>query len=153
MRGIRPSRLTGRRRLVSTVTLGVLAVSQAVVGGWALAAPGWFFAAFPAAGHAWVAVLPPYNEHLVRDVGALSCALVIVLAVAALTANRLLIRTAATAFLVYAVPHTLFHGLHLDELADGDAVAQTLGFVAQLVLAGLALVAAAGGAEGGHGRP
>ena len=66
MRGIRPSRLTGRRRLVSTVTLGVLAVSQAVVGGWALAAPGWFFAAFPAA------MLPPDRDTYPQSVSGLA---------------------------------------------------------------------------------
>jgi hypothetical protein len=40
-------------------------------------APAGFFSRFPFAGHAWVALLPPYNEHLVRDVGALSLALIV----------------------------------------------------------------------------
>ena len=124
-------RLTGRRRVLAGASLGVLALSQAVVGLWALLVPRPFFEAFPAAGHAWVALLPPYNEHLVRDVGALSCAL-------------------AVAFGVYAVPHTLFHGLHLEHFGHGDATAQMLGFAGQLVLVALAL--AATGRPGGARR-
>ena len=138
-----PARLTGRRRVVATGTLGALALSQAVVGLWALLAPRHFFDAFPAAGHAWVALLPPYNEHLVRDVGSLSCALLVVLAVAAVSARPVLVRTAALAFAVYAVPHTLFHGLHLEHFGRADATAQMLGFAGQLVLVALALAAAA----------
>ena len=138
-----PARLTGRRRVVATGTLGALALSQAVVGLWALLAPRHFFDAFPAAGHAWVALLPPYNEHLVRDVGALSCALLVVLVVAAVSARPVLVRTAALAFAVYAVPHTLFHGLHLEHFGRADATAQMLGFAGQLVLVALALAAAA----------
>ena len=141
-------RLTGRRRVLATASLGVLAVSQAVVGLWALLAPRHFFDAFPAAGHAWVALLPPYNEHLVRDVGALSCALLVVLAAGAVTARPVLVRTAAAASAVYTVPHTLFHGLHLEHFGQADATAQMLGFVGQLVLAGLALAAA--GREAGR---
>ena len=84
-----------------------LTVSQLVIGGWALLAPTRFFTAFPAAGRTWVALLPPYNEHLVRDVGALSLALAVVLARATVTADRPLIRVAAVAFAVYTVPHSL----------------------------------------------
>lgn len=133
-------RLRGPRRLVATASLGVLAASQLMIGVWALFAPEHFFAAFPSSGHAWVALLPPYNEHLVRDVGALSLALTVVLVSAAVTADRLLVRVAACAFAVYALPHTLFHGLHLHGFALGDAVAQMGGFVLQLGLVAAALL-------------
>ncbi len=144
-------RLSGRRRALATGSLGLLALSQAVVGLWALLAPRAFFEAFPAAGHAWVALLPPYNEHLVRDVGALSCALLVVLVAAAVSARPVLVRTAAVAFGVYAVPHTLFHGLHLEHFGHGDATAQMLGFAGQLALVALALAATGrgGGRRGG----
>lgn len=136
-----PQHLTGRARLTARTSLGLLAVSQVLIGGWALLVPGHFFASFPAAGHAWVALLPPYNEHLVRDVGALSLALTVVLAAAAATADRLLVRVAAVASVFYSVPHTLFHGLHLDDFTLGDAIAQMAGFVLQLGLAAAALLA------------
>jgi hypothetical protein len=137
-------RLVGSRRVLAAASLGVLAVAQAVVGGWALVAPRSFFSSFPASGHAWVALLPPYNEHLVRDVGALSLALTILLAVAATVPTRSLVRTAAVAFAAYAVPHTLFHALHLEGFTTGDAIAQTAGFVLQLVAAGVALATTTG---------
>jgi hypothetical protein len=147
-----PPRLTGRRRLAVAGSLGVLALSQAVVGVWALVAPDHFFTTFPAAGHVWVALLPPYNEHLVRDVGALSCALLVVLAAAAVTARPVLVRTATLALVVYTVPHTLFRGLHLDPFGHFDAVAQMAGFVGQLVLATVALAATTPPRSGRHDR-
>ena len=76
MRGSAP-----RRRPVSRVdSLGVLGLNQAVMELRALLAPPLFFDSFPAAGPVRVALLPPDNEHLARDVGALSCALLMVLA-------------------------------------------------------------------------
>jgi hypothetical protein len=71
--------LTGSRRLIAGLTLGGLAISQTMLGLWALLAPAGFYRHFPAAGHARVALLPPYNEHLVRDVGALSLSLTVLL--------------------------------------------------------------------------
>lgn len=142
----RPSRptlghpLSGPARLAAQLSLGLLAVSEVLIGGWALLLPQQFFTAFPAAGHAWVALLPPYNEHLVRDIGALSLALTVVLAAAAVSANPLLIRVAAVASACYTVPHTLFHGLHLHDFTIVDAAAQMAGFVLQLGLAGTALL-------------
>ena len=136
--------LAGSRRLVAGVALGGLAISQAIIGCWALLAPRSFYAGFPAAGHAWVSLLPPYNEHLVRDVGALSLALAVLLAVAAVRATRVLVRTAVVAFAVYSVPHTVFHGLHLDGFPSADAVGQMAGFALQLALAAVALLATVG---------
>jgi hypothetical protein len=130
--------LRGRRRRFAQVSLGLLTVSQVIIGGWALLASRHFFDAFPTAGHAWVALLPPYNEHLVRDVGALSLALAVVLGAATVTADRRLVRVAAVAFAVYTMPHTLFHGSHLGGFTPGDAAAQMSGFLLQLLLAAAA---------------
>ena len=52
----------------------VLAVSALTVGLWALLVPRSFYDDFPLPGRAWVSTLGPYNEHLVRDVGALNLA-------------------------------------------------------------------------------
>ena len=137
-----------RRRVIVGVALGGLSVSQAVIGGWALLAPARFYTGFPAADHPWVALLPPFNEHLVRDVGALSLALAALLAVAAIIGGRLLVRTGVASFALYAVPHTLFHALHLQNFAAGDAAAQMAGFALQLLLALVALLATFGGDSG-----
>jgi hypothetical protein len=135
--------LTRGRRAIARLTLGGLALAQGAIGVWALLGPGPFYATFPTAGHAWVALLPPYNEHLVRDVGALSLALTVLLATAAVVPSRLLVRTAVAAFAIYAVPHTLFHGRHLEGFSDTDALAQMSGFAVQLLTAAVALWAVA----------
>ncbi len=116
------------------ICLGVLTLVQTVIGLWALIAPAAFYSGFPAAGHAWVAMLPPYNEHLVRDVGALSLALAVLLAAALVSAERRLVIVAVSAYSVYALPHTAFHGLHLEGFSRFDAAAQMAGFAFQLLL-------------------
>jgi hypothetical protein len=130
----------GRVRTAVRVVLWVMAVSQAYVGVWAQFAPGSFFAGFPLPGRNWVGLLPPYNEHLVRDVGGLSLALVVVLVAAALRTDRWTARVAAVSALVFMVPHTAFHALHLAHFPVVDAVAQTAGTVALAVLAVVVLV-------------
>jgi hypothetical protein len=142
----------GIRRLVLRVSLGGLAAAQGLVGGWAAAAPIDFYAHFPARGHPWVALLPPYNEHLVRDVGTLGLALTVMLTVGAISGQRLLVRTAVVAFLVYAVPHSAFHALHLGGFPIGDARAQMAGFSVQLLLAVAAWVATIGSAGSAGSR-
>ena len=91
-----------------------LAVRQGLVGIWALLGPESFYANFPGAGHAWVALLPEYNEHLTRDVGALSLALTVLLVAAARWPERRLVRVALVALGVYAIAHTVFHATHLE---------------------------------------
>ena len=122
------------------VGLLILAVTQALVGVWALPAPRPFYDGFPLPGHPWVALLPPYNEHLVRDVGAFNLALTVVLVAAAWTLDRTLVRVALVALLVYALPHTVFHAGHLAGFPPGDALGQTLGTGLHLILTASLLV-------------
>ena len=121
-------------RTLLRVGLVILAAMQVLVGAWALAAPRAFYDGFPLPRHAWVALLPPYNEHLVRDVGALNLALTVVLGAAAWTLDRTMIRVALLALTLFAVPHAIFHAGHLAGFPAADAVAQTVGTVLQLVL-------------------
>jgi heme/copper-type cytochrome/quinol oxidase subunit 4 len=116
------------------IGLAVLAALEALVGVWALLAPLSFYRSFPLPGHAWVSLLPPYNEHLTRDVGELSLALTVVLVAAAASGQWLLSVVAFMATAVYAVPHAIYHALHLEGFPTGDAVAQTLGIALQLVV-------------------
>ena len=60
---------------LSRTLLWLLTVPNVVTGAWALGWPRSFYDDFPGGGHAWVAALPSYNEHLVRDVGSLSLSL------------------------------------------------------------------------------
>lgn len=98
----------------------LLAVAQGLAGLVQLFAPTRFYD-LP-----WVSLLPPYNEHLMRDVGALTLAYVLVLAVAAVSLEPLLVRTALAANLMFSVPHFVFHATHLDHYPPGSAFGQTV---------------------------
>src|SRR3712207_9286787 len=86
----------------------VLAVSALTVGLWALLVPRSFYDDFPLPGRAWVSTLGPYDEHLVRDYGALNLALGILLAVAAVYLDRRLNPVAPAAWPGYAGPHFVY---------------------------------------------
>jgi hypothetical protein len=96
--------------------------------------PTSFYSSFPLPGHPWVSLLPSYNEHLVRDVGELSPALTVVLAAAAVIGQWLLSAVAVVAIAMYAVPHAIFHFLHLEGFPTSDAIAQTIGIALHLLV-------------------
>ena len=102
----------------------------ALVGMWAALWPRSFYDDFPWPGHPWVALLPAYNEHLIRDFGAMNLALAVVFGVAAVTLDRRLAATALVAYLVFALPHLDFHLQHLEPFVTVDAVAQVVTLVA-----------------------
>ena len=123
------------------VTLACLALSAAVPGLQATISPTAFYDGFPF-GRAWVQLLPPYNEHLIRDVGGFYLAFAILFAWAALRPSRELVVPLAAAWSVAALLHATYHTLHLDGFGAADAVAQTTGLVAVLALPVLAIVLA-----------
>ena len=127
----------------------VLAVSALTVGLWALFLPRSFYDDFPLPGRAWVSTLGPYNEHLVRDVGALNLALGVLLVVAAVLLERRLLQASLVAYLAYAVPHFIFHvsTAHAFPLGDNIANLITLGLAVLLPLVLLALVSRPGGRQ------
>ena len=88
---------------------------------WALFAPSSFYGDFPF-GRGWVAALPAYNEHLTRDVGELFLAIGLVLLVAAYYLERRLVVTAICSYLVWSVPHAIYHAFHLDAYGTADAI-------------------------------
>lgn len=119
------------------VVLLVLAGSASYVGGWALLAPRSFFTSFPGLGRHWVVVDGPFNEHLVRDVGALYLALLVLTLGAVLRPDRALVRLTGAVWLVFSVPHLIYHAAHL---GGYDAADRLLNVAA---LGGTVLLAAA----------
>jgi hypothetical protein len=107
-----------------------------LLGAWAAGWPRSFYDDFPWPGRLWVATLPAYNEHLVRDFGGMNLAMAVVFGVAAATLDRRLTTTVLVAYLVFAVPHLAFHLQHLEPFGTVDAVAQgvTLAVAALLPL-------------------
>lgn len=99
--------------------LWFLTLVTAAVGVTATLLPRGFYDQVP-----WVALNPPYSEHLMRDYGAMNLALALVLVVAAVTMNRLLVRTALGALLLFAVPHLIFHATHSEHVTTTAAAAE-----------------------------
>jgi len=112
--------------------LAILLFSTLMVGLPATLAPEAFYDGFPFIRH-WVDLLPPYNEHLVRDVGGLYLAFVVIFASALWTLQPTLVRAACAAWLLWALIHLLFHISHLGPYDTLDAVAQTASLAFLLV--------------------
>ena len=111
------------RNQVLRIGLVLLAWPAVVLGLWATFAPRGFYDDFPGFGRVWVAVDGPYNEHLVRDFGAMNLALAFVTIVALVGLHRQMVNTALGAWLLFSVPHLVYHLRHLDVFGTGDAVA------------------------------
>jgi protein-S-isoprenylcysteine O-methyltransferase Ste14 len=114
-----------------------VAVGQASTGLWALFAPHSFYGDFPAGRGGWVSATGPYNEHMTVDYGALSMALVAVLIAAAVVLERRMVLAAAGAYLVWSVPHFIYHAFTLGIYGTGDAIGNmvTLGATVALPVA------------------
>ena len=143
------------RETAVRVMLAVLAVSSAMVGAWAQFFPASFYDDFPGLGRHWVAVDGPYNEHLVRDFGSLNLALAAVTVVALVTLSRPVVLAAAAAWILYSLPHLVYHVRHRDVYDTTDQVLNLVALSGALVLPIVVLVAElrrpAGRAAGGTG--
>jgi hypothetical protein len=125
--------------LITRVALWILAAEAALVAVPALLAPRYFYDSFPL-GASWVDLLPPYNQHLISDVGGFYLAFALLFAWAAIRLRRPLIVPLCIAWAIAALVHFVYHVTHLDGFDAADAIAQTVSLA--LVVA-LPLIAAA----------
>jgi hypothetical protein len=114
-----------------------LTIVELAVGLVATLAPRTFYDYVP-----WVDLAPPFSEHLMRDYGAMNLALGLVTAVSAITMNRVMVCTSLAAYLLFAVPHLMFHVTHHDHYTASQAVGETTALTIA-VLIPLALLALA----------
>lgn len=126
--------VTGTARSIQRWGLTAMAVATGVVGLWALAAPLGFYESFPWPGRNWVSMLPPYNEHVLRDFGGLNLGFGVMFTVAAVRPERLLSATLLVGYLCFAVPHLGFHVFHLHGFSAFDAVGQVVTLAGLVVL-------------------
>ena len=126
---------------VVRAALAALLVVAVPVGLWATLSPRSFFDEFPGGGRTWVAADGPYNEHLVRDFGSLNLALAAVTVVALVTLARPVVLAAAAAWILYSLPHLVYHLRHLDLYDTTDQVLNIAALVGGLVLPVIVLVA------------
>jgi hypothetical protein len=125
------------------------AVTIGLVSAWILIAPRNFYDEFPTGPSEWVSVLPPYNEHLIRDFGAAGLGLTVLALLAALWMERRVVQAAAVAIFVGSVPHFAYH---LTTIGDYDSTADKIfsngGLFLQTALPLLLLYLASGGRQG-----
>jgi hypothetical protein len=126
---------------VARIALALLVAQGLVVGLWAALSPRSFYDDFPGGGRHWVAADGPYNEHLVRDFGSLNLALVAVTIVALVTLARPVVLAAAAAWILYSLPHLVYHLRHLDLYDTTDKVLNVAALTGALVLPVIVLVA------------
>jgi hypothetical protein len=112
--------------------LGFLFVAALTIGLTAALLPRTFYDDFPFVA-SWVELLPPYNEHLVTDVGGLYLGFAVLFAWAAWTLDRTLVRAVCMAWLLGATLHLFFHAGHLDGFSTADAVAELASLALLLV--------------------
>ncbi len=106
---------------------------QGFLGLYALISPLGFYEDFPF-GRGWVGLLPSYSEHLVRDVGGLFLLSAAVLIAAGIYLERRLVAVALGSFLLFSVPHTIFHFLNFEPFDTPDVIANVIGLGSQVLI-------------------
>ncbi len=112
--------------------LGLMCGYALFLGAIATLAPHTFFTDFPFLAH-WVERLPPYNEHLVTDVGGLYLGFALLFGWAAWKCERTLALAASAAFLLVTVLHLVFHVTHLEGFGTVDGAAEIAALASLLV--------------------
>jgi hypothetical protein len=120
--------------------LGVLYLAGAVP---ALLAPRWFFDRFPGLGQRWTAAYPPFNQHLVADLGATFATMAALLLVAAWLGDRRVAVVVLAGVLVFSTLHLVFHATHHGTLAGVDLVASLVALALGVLVPAALLVAVA----------
>jgi hypothetical protein len=135
-----------QRGRIEQIALGLIAVAMLPTALQATFMPKSFFDDFPL-GRGWVAMGgAAYDEHLVRDVGGLFLALIIV-TVWSLWSEPVR-RPVAVAWLVEGVLHVVYHAGHLDGFGTADEIGMVGSLAVIPVLALVALWAGAGARTG-----
>ena len=88
------------------VILGLLHLTWGIP---AVVAPRWFFDTFPWVGPGWTAAYPPFNVHLMTDVGAAFTTLGVLLLVAAALGDRRVTAVVLLGLIVFSTIHLVFH--------------------------------------------
>jgi hypothetical protein len=103
--------------------LGVTGAVNMAIGAWAEIAPHGWYRTFPGAGHHWVSAVGPYDEHLVRDVGAALLSLGLLMVWTALKPRVAVLRPALASVLLFAVLHFAYHAAAWRHMDAGDNIA------------------------------
>ena len=137
--------MTPRARAWLRAGLFLLTAVAGLQGVWMTFFPRSFYVDIPT-----VSMYPPFNEHLMTDLGGTNLAMTVVLCASAIAMERRLVRTALAAYVVYAVEHLAYHATHLMGMPASDAIFLTMG-LALLAVIPVALLALTWRSEGTAG--
>ncbi len=104
-------------RRAGVAALGLVELSW---GGWAYFAPAEFYRDFPGFGHRWTAGYPPYNEHLIADLGATFLTIGALLVFAAVRNDNRVTAVVLAGAMLFNVLHLAFHATHEGTMTGAD---------------------------------
>lgn len=136
---------------MSRIHSAALALSAALaffVGGWAFFAPRSFYDAFPGVLGQWISTDGPFNEHLIRDVGAFYLALGVASVAGLVWRSPAATRILGLAWTVFGALHLGYHVAHLDHLDVANAVGSIVSLALSLALGIVLLIPGRGAAAG-----
>jgi hypothetical protein len=120
--------------------LGLSALLGLFVGGWAYFAPQSFYDSFPGVLGSWVSVDGPFNEHLIRDVGAMYLALGAASVGGSIWRNAVAYRILGIAWTVFGTLHFAYHALHLEHMSLESAIGEMVALGVSLLLGVVLLI-------------
>jgi hypothetical protein len=114
-----------RQRLLDGLraVLALTGVVNMAVGAWAELGPHGWYRTFPGLGHHWVSAVGPYDEHLVRDVGAALLAFGLLMVWTAAEPRAELLRPASASVMLFGILHLAYHVAAWDHMGTGDNIA------------------------------
>jgi len=120
--------------------LVLVGLGNAEVGIWGESSPHSFYTTFPGFGHHWVAVMGPYDEHLVRDYAACEIGFAVLLFCMALWfVDRRLVLAGGLAFIAATLPHFVYHLTTTAMLSAQDNIASLGSFALEMAVVAAAM--------------
>lgn len=129
-------------RTIHVVALVVATALGLFVGIWAYFFPTGFYESFPGALGHWIDIDGPFNEHLIRDVGAMYLALAAASTAALIWRSDAVFRVIGIAWTVFGLLHFAYHVAHLDHGTAQDAIGTVISLVVSLALGVLLVIPA-----------
>jgi len=121
-------------RRLHAAAAALSALLACFVGVWAYFFPQSFYDSFPGVLGSWVSVDGPFNEHLIRDVGAMYLALGGASIGSLIWRSELAFRILGIAWTIFGVLHFAYHALHLSHMPMLDAVGEMIALGVSLLL-------------------
>ncbi|WP_195760693.1 hypothetical protein [Agromyces kandeliae] len=125
---------------IHTAALAASAAIAFLVGGWACFAPRSFYDSFPGVLGTWISTNGPFNEHLIRDVGALYLGLGVASVAGLVWRSPALFRALGLAWTVFGALHLGYHVTHLGHQDAADDIAAITSLTIALALGVMLLI-------------